>query len=399
MTLDDGAARPLKIFFSYAHEDERYLVELRDKHLNSLRDRGYIETWDDREVRPGEPWDGRIRETLKEADVIIFLVSPDFQASDYCNDIEVKLAEERVAEGAHLLPIVVKRIHIETSRFDGRKMIPVARGDVRPVAEYSPRRERAYVQIVDEIMKIVKERAAPREGGAGPSPTASGRGDDVTPVVAGEWPKRTSELVGRDALVRRVGDELAAPPGHRVALVGEGGVGKTSVAVEFARQHRDRYDLVAWLRAEERTQLDWDYAELAKAKGLPPTDLETARAAFRTWLADHDRWLLVFDNAVAQEPVRALLPETIRGDVLITSRESTWSDFAREVPVTALAEDDAVAYLLGETGQTDRAAARELATAARVQCIPRHLEDAVGTMNAEGIGIREYVERMQARQR
>jgi TIR domain/NB-ARC domain len=394
MTPDNGAARPLKIFCSYAHEDHRYLVELRDTHLMKLEKQGIVEAWDDREIRPGEPWDGEIREQLLQADVIIFLVSPDFESSDYCWDEEVKRAEARAAEGAHLLPIVVRTIHIPTSRFKHLQMIPVAQGHVKPLVDYS-RRERAYALILDEIMKIAEEHEASREGPA----IARKEDRDGRPLVAGEWPKRTSELVGRDALVRRVADELAAPPGHRVALVGEGGVGKTSVAVEFARQRQDRYDVVAWLHAEERTRLDWDYAELAKANGLPPTDLETARAAFRTWLAEHDRWLLVFDNAVAQEPVRALLPETIRGDVLITSREAVWSDFAREVPVAALAEDDAVEYVLDQTGQTDRAAARELATAASVRCIPRFLEDAVATINAEGIGIREYLGRVQARER
>jgi TIR domain/NB-ARC domain len=394
MAPENEAAQPLRIFCSYAHEDQQYLVELR-KHLTGLQRRGLVEAWDDREIRAGSAWDHEIREALKQADVVICLVSEDFTHSEYCWEEEVELARERAKAGdVRLLAVLLKAVHPEAWPFQEFQSLPVDKGRWRPVDSYSPRRGRAYVLILDEIVRIAKERAANGDGAARRDEMASKR-----PRICGTWPERTSELVGRETLVRRIQDELFAPPGHRVALIGEGGVGKTALAVEFAGQRSDNYEVVAWLHAEESTQLHWEYAELAPAVGLPQTDVETNRAAFRNWLRDNDRWLLVFDNAVTCDAIRPLLPEAARGDVLITSREPVWAELAREVPVTALAEDDAVAYLLDYTGQTDRAAARELATHPDVRCIPRFLEDAGATIKARGIEIREYLDELRARER
>ena len=80
-----------KVFISYAHEDEFYSQEL-DKHLSVLRRTGYIDTWTDRKIVPGEAWSNVISEELQAARIILLLVSADFLASDYCRGIEARRA-------------------------------------------------------------------------------------------------------------------------------------------------------------------------------------------------------------------------------------------------------------------------------------------------------------------
>src|SRR5215471_16136761 len=87
-----------KVFFSYSEKDE----ELRQKlaaHLAVLQHNGRLETWYDRQIPVGSDWDKAIHEKLESADLIVFLISADFLASNYCFDIEMKRAFERLKAG------------------------------------------------------------------------------------------------------------------------------------------------------------------------------------------------------------------------------------------------------------------------------------------------------------
>lgn len=80
-------SQPAEIFFSYSHKDEELRKEL-ETHLAMLRNEGVIRGWHDRQILPGQEWDGEIDEHLNSADIIL-LASPDFLASKYCYGIEV----------------------------------------------------------------------------------------------------------------------------------------------------------------------------------------------------------------------------------------------------------------------------------------------------------------------
>ncbi|WP_286914209.1 leucine-rich repeat domain-containing protein [Flavobacterium sp. UBA4197] len=106
-----------KIFISYSKEDTSYLVKL-ENHLSVLKRNGTIDTWNCRQLIPGEKWDGKIKNELEEADIILFLVSDDFLATDYIWDIEIKRAIERENENPEkvkVVPIIVRDCYWEGS--------------------------------------------------------------------------------------------------------------------------------------------------------------------------------------------------------------------------------------------------------------------------------------------
>ena len=80
--------KPIEVFYSYSHKDERLRDEL-DKHLAILKRQGVIQGWHDRRIGDGKEWEGEIDAHLNTAHVILLLVSADFLASDYCYDVEM----------------------------------------------------------------------------------------------------------------------------------------------------------------------------------------------------------------------------------------------------------------------------------------------------------------------
>lgn len=99
-----------KVFVSYSKTDTGHLNKL-ENHLSVLKRNGTIATWNCRKLLPGEKWDGKIKKELEEADLILFLVSDDFLATDYIWDVEIKRAIERdndPSDSVFVVPIIVR---------------------------------------------------------------------------------------------------------------------------------------------------------------------------------------------------------------------------------------------------------------------------------------------------
>jgi tetratricopeptide (TPR) repeat protein len=188
--------------------------------------------------------------------------------------------------------------------------------------------------------------------------------------------RRNPDFTGRAELLNALADQLADGGSAAVTQVlqGGGGVGKTSLAVEYAYRHRGRFDAVWWVRAEQPTTLLSDLADLAVALGLADPDeanQQLAVTAARRWLDDHDRWLLVLDNAAAPDAptglrvplgrLADLVPQVVHGQVLVTSRDAQWERHATLAELEVFTPEEAVAFLLARSGSDDQAAATEIA--------------------------------------
>ena len=80
-TTNKNINKMKKIFISYSNKDYKFLEKL-ETHLSPFSDLEIIETWDCTQLRTGY-WHKQIQDKLKEADIVIFMLSPDFLASKY----------------------------------------------------------------------------------------------------------------------------------------------------------------------------------------------------------------------------------------------------------------------------------------------------------------------------
>ena len=81
---------PKKLFISYSHKDDSHREELEER-LAMLKRNNIVSVWHDRKILAGEEWKDKIDENLESADIILFLISPSFLASNYCFDVNSRL--------------------------------------------------------------------------------------------------------------------------------------------------------------------------------------------------------------------------------------------------------------------------------------------------------------------
>jgi tetratricopeptide (TPR) repeat protein len=149
---------PIKVFFSYSHQDEEFKDELV-KHLTILQRQGIVAGWHDRMIQPGSEWDHEIDEALDAAEIILLMVSPDFLASDYCWGVEVQQAMQRHEAGeACVIPVILRSVMWEGAPF--AKLQPLPK-DAEPIASWENRDEAFYdvaIGINVAVTNLRKER-------------------------------------------------------------------------------------------------------------------------------------------------------------------------------------------------------------------------------------------------
>jgi hypothetical protein len=149
--------RPRSIFYSYSHKDETLRDEL-DRHLTSLKRDGFISTWHDRKIFPGDEFDHAIDKNLNEADIILLLISHDFLSSQYCRDVEVQRALERSRNGeAILIPVILRACAWTLEPFSKYQALP---RNCRPLEEW---REQGFPEVAEELRNILVEALYPQK--------------------------------------------------------------------------------------------------------------------------------------------------------------------------------------------------------------------------------------------
>ena len=169
---------------------------------------------------------------------------------------------------------------------------------------------------------------------------------------------RTEELVRLHAI-------LGKGNGRRTAVLhGLGGMGKTQLALAYAKCHYTDYSAAIWLNAKDEAGLKQSFSRGAERiirqypsltylqNALTGRDLGQITQAVMHWLDEpkNDRWLLIYDNydnpkfgtqqdesletemeelhispgdsLVKAYDIRKYLPHTTHGSILITTRSS-----------------------------------------------------------------------------
>ncbi|MBB6053877.1 toll/interleukin-1 receptor domain-containing protein [Armatimonas rosea] len=185
--------KPLLAFLSYSHKDEALLNALRT-HLSPLTRQGIIAQWHDRMILAGTEWAGEIDRNLETADLILLLISPDFIASTYCYDTEMKRALERHDAGeARIIPIILRPCDWHGSPFGRLQALPT---DAKPVTGASwHNQDEAFVAVASGIRKAALDWRGRASKAATPSPVPVPRTSLLrpkTPTLAPDEPVAAS---------------------------------------------------------------------------------------------------------------------------------------------------------------------------------------------------------------
>ena len=98
----------LKLFYSYSHKDSHHKVSMENA-LSLLKRDGLVRDWSDQSILPGQNISHTIRSHIEDADIIVFLLSQDFIASDACMR-EWLYAKQLAATNKllFLIPVIVR---------------------------------------------------------------------------------------------------------------------------------------------------------------------------------------------------------------------------------------------------------------------------------------------------
>lgn len=216
-------------------------------------------------------------------------------------------------------------------------------------------------------------------------------------------------FVGRAADLARL--ERALSGGGDVvvrAVHGLGGIGKSTLAARYAAIHRQDFTVIWWITADTPAGIETGLAALAVAlqpalAGLLP--LEALRERAVTWLASHNRWLVVLDNVTDPAHVQELLGRAPAGRFVITSRRATgWHGIAASLPLDVLDPGESRQLLSGILGHGDSLHPGELEVAeqgadelcAELGYLPLAIEQAGAYIAETGITPAEYLRLLAA---
>lgn len=154
----ERSSGPIRVFYSYAHEDEK----LRDRlaqSLGFLRRSHDLAEWHDRKIGPGDNWKGEIDDNLEKAHLILLLVSPAFADSDYCWDVETGQALRRHRRGeARAVPVILRPVEgWHNSPLGELQAVPK---DGKAITTWRPR-DKGYRSAAEGIKRILGELAGP----------------------------------------------------------------------------------------------------------------------------------------------------------------------------------------------------------------------------------------------
>jgi hypothetical protein len=159
-------------------------------------------------------------------------------------------------------------------------------------------------------------------------------------------------------------------------------MGKTQLAIRFARDHKDDFTAIFWLSGKDRgTLLQSLSSILPRLPGQSHADgamndeeVEQRARHVLKWLEieGNSRWLIIFDNIDQYSPFNGpnvdaydiveFFPRTDHGSILITSRLQRLTELGKSFPIHRLNSQDAIQLLLRSSHLSMKNTAKELAS-------------------------------------
>src|SRR6266481_1989035 len=216
-----------RVFLSYAVRDAS---EVAERLHRDLATRGY-EVWQDvNRLRAGRPWDEGVSEGLRNAQVLLALLSPEsvHRALVYDDDptatYNVCLDEIAYARGARKIPIVPVRVFSCEAPFLIYRLNQI---DFRRWAES----EAAYQEGLDQICAAITE--AVQSGKPRERPWRLPQPLDFDPFIL----EKRRDFIGRQWFFREIDKWRATGRLSVLLIVGEPGIGKSAIVAALVHKN------------------------------------------------------------------------------------------------------------------------------------------------------------------
>ncbi|CAK7219343.1 hypothetical protein SCUCBS95973_003790 [Sporothrix curviconia] len=170
---------------------------------------------------------------------------------------------------------------------------------------------------------------------AGPPSLASST--EKLPLLRTWSSPRNPDFMGRDQELANL-YKILSEPGRVCVVSGEGGMGKTALAVEYTWRFEQSYHYIFWVQAETPVGSSDTFSQIAQQLHLAPdgTDQDTLVRLGREFLeqVEDKRWLMVLDNVERWEDIDVYTPNktsATQGSILITTRHQSLTAPSRPV--------------------------------------------------------------------
>ncbi|KAI8634681.1 hypothetical protein F5Y19DRAFT_120940 [Xylariaceae sp. FL1651] len=203
--------------------------------------------------------------------------------------------------------------------------------DVHMPLIYGEGRQKAEKRLREEAQKVVKGT----------------RYNDFCITFSMSDVPETQHFIARVGELAEMRKILRSDGSRRVIILhGLGGIGKTQLAVAYAKRYRDEYSAIFWLNINDETSIQQSFAKVARqilqqypnASRLSALDLQQdygkVAEAVNAWLSlpGNTRWLLIYDNYDNPKlgngidntgiDIGRFLPEAYQGSIIVTTRSS-----------------------------------------------------------------------------
>lgn len=217
-----------RVFISYSRANEDRKKRLVT-HLSTLRAEGLVSVWHDRCIEAGDLWREELDQAMREAEVALFLVSADFIASPFCQDVEVpELLRRHREEGVLIVPVIVD--YCEWGHIERLSQFQALPEGGKPVPALRPQ-DKAWTQVVAGLRRRLTEKPPAKRLPA----VAVAPGESRRPAAFSlenlllRLPGETGDLFGREEALGWLDAAYTDAGVGVLALVGFGGVGKSAL--------------------------------------------------------------------------------------------------------------------------------------------------------------------------
>ncbi|WEW58160.1 hypothetical protein PRK78_003628 [Emydomyces testavorans] len=209
-------------------------------------------------------------------------------------------------------------------------------------------------------------------------------------------------FIGRRHYLQQIHEAFRGEDRSIVVIYGEGGMGKTQVALKYAWENDHNYDYIFFVNSTNVQYLEADFIALHRKLGLPKENGREVES-MKEFMQRNRRWLIILDNDDDWLGLNEIsFPETGKAHVIITCRGrgyNTDSRVTKLLHMSTLGPKHAKELLLVRAA-VDLKKHAQLEVQAkniikRIGCQPLAVDSAAAYILQNNISIVEYLEKLK----